>query len=79
MQKILVSLVVCIALSIHLYAQSPQESKPSFDCAKATTKVEKIICEDSSGELQNLDRQISQSYQDTKAKKSIIRFSKILA
>ena len=68
MQKILISLVVCIALSIHLYAQSPQESKPSFDCAKATTKAEKMICEDSSGELQNLDRQISQIYQDTKAK-----------
>lgn len=68
MQKMLISLVVCIALSIHLYAQSPQEAKPSFDCAKATTKVEKMICEDSSGELQNLDRQISQIYQDTKTK-----------
>lgn len=62
MQKILVSLVVCIALSIHLYAQSPQEAKPSFDCAKATTKVEKMICEDSSGELQNLDRLYSKLY-----------------
>ena len=62
MQKILINLMICIALSIHLYAQSPQESKPSFDCAKATTKVEKMICEDSSGELQNLDRLYSKLY-----------------
>ena len=68
MQKILIVLGVFLMLSISANAQSPQESKPSFDCAKATTKVEKMICEDSSGELQNLDRQISQIYQDTKAK-----------
>ena len=68
MQKILVSLGVCIVLGIYLNAQSPQESKPSFDCAKATTKVEKMICNDESGNLQNLDRQIFKSYQETKAK-----------
>ena len=62
MQKVLVSLGVCVALSLNLYAQSPQEAKPSFDCAKATTKVEKMICEDSSGELQNLDRLYSKLY-----------------
>lgn len=68
MQKILIVLGVFLMLSISANAQSPQEAKPSFDCVKATTKVEKMICEDSSGELQNLDRQISQIYQDTKAK-----------
>ena len=55
MQKILIVLGVFLMLSISVNAQSPQEAKPSFDCAKATTKVEKMICEDSSGELQNLD------------------------
>lgn len=68
MQKLLVSLGVCVVLGIHLCAQSPQEAKPSFDCAKATTQVEKMICEDSSGELQNLDRQLFESYQEIKAK-----------
>ena len=36
--------------------------KPSFDCAKATTKAEKIICSDESGDLQNLDRYMSKIY-----------------
>ncbi len=58
-------LSLCVNLA---YAESAKEAKPSFDCAKATTKVEKMICEDSSGELQNLDRQIFKSYQETKAK-----------
>ena len=62
MQKILVSLGVCIVLGIYLNAQSPQEAKPSFDCANATTKVEKMICNDESGELQNLDRLYSKLY-----------------
>ena len=62
MQKILVILVLFLMLSISANAQSPQEAKPSFDCAKATTKVEKMICEDSSGELQNLDRLYSKLY-----------------
>ncbi|MBZ7936714.1 hypothetical protein H2279_08830, partial [Campylobacter sp. B0100352/1] len=36
--------------------------KPSFDCAKASTKVEKLICSDKSGELQKLDRLYSKLY-----------------
>lgn len=68
MTKTFFIILTMVFLSQSINAQSPKEAKPSFDCAKATTKVEKIICEDSSGELQNLDRQISQSYQDTKAK-----------
>ncbi|MCX2683367.1 hypothetical protein OQH60_06050 [Campylobacter sp. MIT 21-1685] len=43
-------------------AESAQVAKPSFDCAKATTKVEKMICNDESGELQNLDRYMSEVY-----------------
>ena len=62
MQKILIVLGVFLMLSISVNAQSPQEAKPSFDCAKASTKVEKIICEDSSGELQNLDRYMAEVY-----------------
>ena len=58
MQKILIVLGVFLMLSISANAQSPQEAKPSFDCTKATTKVEKIICSDKSGELQNLDKQL---------------------
>lgn len=48
------------------YAESAEEAKPSFDCAKATTKVEKMICEDSSGELQNLDRYMTEVYTQLK-------------
>ena len=66
MQKILVILVLFLMLSISANAQSPQESKPSFDCAKATTKAEKMICEDSSGELQNLDRYMAEVYMQLK-------------
>ena len=62
MQKVLVSLGVFLILSISANAESSNKAKPSFDCAKASTKVEKLICEDSSGELQNLDRLYSKLY-----------------
>lgn len=62
MQKILIVLGICVTLSININAQSPEEAKPSFDCAKATTKVEKMICNDKSGELQKLDRLYSKLY-----------------
>jgi len=54
---IFTALSLCANLSI---AQSPNEAKPSFDCAKATTKVEKVICSDS--ELAKLDRLYSNLY-----------------
>ncbi|WP_034346460.1 hypothetical protein [Helicobacter trogontum] len=44
-----------------LHAKDSQ-IKSSFDCIKATTKVEKIICNDESGELQKLDRLYSKLY-----------------
>ncbi|EOF7244192.1 lysozyme inhibitor LprI family protein [Campylobacter jejuni] len=62
MQKFLIVLGLCLMLSISANAQSPKEAKPSFDCAKASTKVEKMICNDKSGELQKLDRLYSKLY-----------------
>ncbi|HED5424398.1 TPA: lysozyme inhibitor LprI family protein [Campylobacter jejuni] len=62
MQKFLIVLGLCLMLSISANAQSPKEAKPSFDCSKASTKVEKMICNDESGELQKLDRLYSKLY-----------------
>ncbi|WP_144667755.1 lysozyme inhibitor LprI family protein [Campylobacter jejuni] len=62
MQKFLIVLGICVTLSISINAQSPEEAKPSFDCAKANTEVEKMICNDKSGELQKLDRLYSKLY-----------------
>ncbi|MCW1350872.1 hypothetical protein OLP50_03215 [Campylobacter jejuni] len=62
MQKFLIVLGLCLMLSISANAQSPKEAKPSFDCAKASTKVEKMICNDEGGELQKLDRLYSKLY-----------------
>ncbi|EOI8475608.1 hypothetical protein C3I05_08770 [Campylobacter jejuni] len=62
MQKFLIVLGLCLMLSISANAQSPKEAKPSFDCAKAKSKVEKMICNDESGELQKLDRLYSKLY-----------------
>ncbi|TEY06962.1 hypothetical protein ELQ12_08840 [Campylobacter sp. US25a] len=62
MQKFLIVLGLCLMLSISANAQSPKEAKPSFDCSKATTKVEKMICNDEGGELQKLDRLYSKLY-----------------
>ncbi|HEG8526698.1 TPA: hypothetical protein SF316_001857 [Campylobacter jejuni] len=62
MQKFLIVLRICVTLSININAQSPEEAKPSFNCAKAKSKVEKMICSDKSGELQKLDRLYSKLY-----------------
>ncbi|WP_407928570.1 lysozyme inhibitor LprI family protein [Campylobacter sp. W0014] len=64
MQKILIVLGIFLMLAISANAQSPEEAKPSFDCAKATTKVEKMICNDKSGELQKLDRYMAKTYKE---------------
>lgn len=56
-------LSLCVNLA---YAESVKEAKPSFDCAKATTKVEKMICNDESGNLQNLDRYMTEVYAQLK-------------
>ncbi|RDU61192.1 lysozyme inhibitor LprI family protein [Helicobacter sp. MIT 14-3879] len=62
MQKFLIVLGFFLMLSISANAQSPAEAKPSFDCGKASTKVEKIICNDESGGLKKLDRLYSKLY-----------------
>ncbi len=74
MQKILIVLGVFLMLSISVNAQSPQEAKPSFDCAKATTKVEKMICSDESGELKNLDRYMAEVYTQLRKELKISKF-----
>ncbi|WP_181566357.1 lysozyme inhibitor LprI family protein [Helicobacter monodelphidis] len=54
-------IVAILSLCVNLaFAQSPNEAKPSFDCTKATTKIEKMICSDS--ELARLDRLYSKLY-----------------
>lgn len=68
MTKTFFIILTMVFLSQSINAQSPKEAKPSFDCVKATTRVEKMICSDSSGELQNLDKQLFESYQAIKAK-----------
>ncbi|EOA3681565.1 lysozyme inhibitor LprI family protein, partial [Campylobacter jejuni] len=55
-------------------AQSPKEAKPSFDCSKASTKVEKIICNDEDGELQNLDRYMGEVYTQLRKELKISKF-----
>lgn len=62
MQNIFKILFFITLLTNLANAKSAKEAKPSFDCAKATTKVEKMICSDESGELQNLDRLYSKLY-----------------
>lgn len=43
-------------------AESSQEAKPSFNCARAKSDVEKMICSDKSGELQRLDSNMAKAY-----------------
>ncbi|HEF3798991.1 TPA: lysozyme inhibitor LprI family protein [Campylobacter jejuni] len=74
MQKFLIVLGLCLMLSISANAQSPEEAKPSFDCAKASTEVEKIICNDEDGELQNLDRYMGEVYTQLRKELKISKF-----
>ncbi|OEW11849.1 hypothetical protein AJ933_01145 [Campylobacter sp. BCW_6874] len=74
MQKILIVLGICITLSISANAQSPKEAKPSFDCSKATTKVEKMICNDEGGRLKNLDRYMGEVYTQLRKELKISKF-----
>ncbi|WP_121763347.1 lysozyme inhibitor LprI family protein [Helicobacter burdigaliensis] len=74
MQKFLIALGICVTLSISINAQSPKEAKPSFDCSKATTKVEKIICNDEGGQLKNLDRYMSEVYTQLRKELKISKF-----
>jgi uncharacterized protein YecT (DUF1311 family) len=55
MRQIVVVILLCLGLSTPALAAGP-----SFDCAKATTAVEKAIC--ASGDLSALDLQIAEEY-----------------
>ena len=57
--KICLYALACVNLA---NAESANEAKPSFDCAKAKSNAEKMICSDESGELQNLDRYMGEVY-----------------
>ncbi|RAX57199.1 hypothetical protein CCZ01_06970 [Helicobacter monodelphidis] len=61
---IFTTLSLCVNLA---FAQSPNEAKPSFDCAKAKSKIEKMICSDS--ELSRLDSAMAKEY--AKLRKSL--------
>ncbi|WP_104696422.1 lysozyme inhibitor LprI family protein [Helicobacter trogontum] len=74
MQKFLIVLGLCLMLAISANAQSPKEAKPSFDCAKAKSKVEKIICSDESEELKNLDRYMAEVYTQLRKELKISKF-----
>ncbi|MWV62649.1 hypothetical protein DCO58_03045 [Helicobacter saguini] len=57
-------IIICLFLNI-IYAESIESNvspKPSFPCIRATTKIEKIICTDESGELQNLDSDMNEVF-----------------
>ncbi|RTK16629.1 hypothetical protein C3H34_09020, partial [Campylobacter jejuni] len=75
MQKILIVLGLCLMLAISVNAQSPKEAKPSFDCSKATTKVEKMICNDEGGRLKNLDRYMGEVYTQLRKELKISNFA----
>ncbi len=74
MTKTFFIILTMVFLSQSINAQSPQEAKPSFDCAKAKSKVEKIICNDESGELKNLDRYMAEVYTQLRKELKISKF-----
>lgn len=63
-QKVTIKIVkLCLLACVSLAnAESANEAKPSFDCIKAKSNTEKIICSDEGGELQNLDRYMGEVY-----------------
>lgn len=74
MTKTFFIILTMVFLSQSINAQSPKEAKPSFDCAKASTKAEKIICSDKSGELKNLDRYMAEVYTQLRKELKISKF-----
>ncbi|WP_369607735.1 lysozyme inhibitor LprI family protein [Helicobacter trogontum] len=74
MTKTFFIILTMVFLSQSINAQSPQEAKPSFDCVKASTKAEKIICSDKSGELKNLDRYMAEVYTQLRKELKISKF-----
>lgn len=60
-----------LLISICVISIVTSASAASFDCAKAGTKVEKMIC--GSPELSHLDRDLAETYKDAVSKESSIR------
>ena len=58
MKKLLLSILFLLCLIINSYAK--EKIKPSFDCKKASTKVEKMICSDA--ELAQSDKELNELY-----------------
>ena len=58
MKKLLLSILFLLCLIINSYAK--EKIEPSFDCKKASTKVEKMIC--SNAELAQEDKELNELY-----------------
>ena len=57
MKKVFLASLFLLSLTINSYAE---KIEPSFDCKKASTKVEKMIC--SSSELAQEDKELNELY-----------------
>ena len=66
-KSILMTSVLTTLAAGNVYAA--EEIKPSFDCAKAKTRVEKLICSDA--ELAKLDREMSSEYRTLVSDKTL--------
>ena len=66
-KTILMTSVLTTLAAGNVYAA--EEIKPSFDCAKAKTRVEKLICSDA--ELAKLDREMSSEYRTLMSDKKL--------
>ena len=66
-KTILVTSVLTTLAAGNVYAA--EEIKPSFDCTKAKTRVEKLICSDA--ELAKLDREMSSEYHSLVSDKTL--------
>ena len=66
-KTILMTSVLTTLAAGNVYAA--EEIKPSFDCAKAKTRVEKLICSDA--ELAKLDREMSSEYHSLVSDKTL--------
>ncbi len=53
------------------------EARPSFDCAKASTKVEAVICEEYASDLRAMDRDIAALYGQVRATDNGVKRSQL--
>jgi uncharacterized protein len=55
---------------------APENRGASFDCAKASTRIEKMICSD--GEASDLDGQLARAYRDALSRATSRSFRRFL-